>query len=244
MKSSRISIYFLLLLVFPWSYAQTLNIAVSGDNPPFNARIDQHNHFYGFDVELMDGICKRMGVECRYTAMSLSEMFVAVENNMVDLAIDSIIITSSRSQSFLFSQPYLSSRVRFMVRKDSSYQSPDDLKGKVIGMRKSNPFQKFLMQFFKTNVQVQAFNLKSDVIEALSDKTIDAILINNISAEYWAANDANQFRLLGAPIPFGDGFGIMANKDQPDLIAKINVIMQQMENDGFYKSIYTHYFSW
>ena len=244
MKSNGIGMCLLLLLVCTWSYAQTLTIAISGDNPPFNSRIDQHNHFYGFDVELMDEICKRMEADCRYMAMSLSDMFVAIENNVVDLAIDSIIITSSRSQYYLFSQPYLNSQVRFMVRKNSSYQLPDDLKGRIIGMRKSNPFREFLMQFFKTDIKLRTFKLKSDVIEALSDGEIDAILVNNTAAEYWASNDSNHFRLLGKPLPFGNGFGIMANKDQAALISKINTILQQMKKDGFYKSIYTHYFSW
>lgn len=234
----------LLLLICPLIYAQTLSIGITGDNPPFNARIDQRNHFYGFDVELMDEICKRMGVHCNYIAMSLSELFVAVESNRIDVAVDSIIITSNRSEYFLFSNPYLTSRVRFMVRTDSVYKSPDDLKGKNIGLRMHNPYNEFLAKFFKNDIHVQTFVTTPDVIEALSDGKIDAMLVNNISADYWAANNANQFRLLGEPMPFGNGFGIMANKGQAALILKLNAAMQQMEADGFYKNIYSHYFSW
>lgn len=53
---------------------------------------------------------------------------------------------------------------------------------------------------------------------------------------------SNLFKLVGKAIRSGDGYGIMANKNNADLITQINKALLQMENDGTYLRISNTYF--
>ena len=51
------------------SYAQAdkLTIATEGAYPPFNY-VDSDNKLHGFDVDITEELCKRMGAECTLVA--------------------------------------------------------------------------------------------------------------------------------------------------------------------------------
>lgn len=232
------------LLTTCFSFAQTVTVGITGSHPPYNSRIDLHNHFSGFDVELMDEICKRMDAHCQYLPMIFSELFSSIDNNKIDLAIDSIIITPEREHQYLFSTPYLTSRVRFMTKLDSSINTINDLKNKRLAVRSNSPFENLFTNLFNNEVQVTPYNSTPDMVNALGNNKVDAILIDNIAAEYWASNNSQEFKLIASPIIFGKGFGIMSKYGQRDLIAKINEALQQMQTDGTYKKIYSNYFAW
>lgn len=232
------------LLTAFYSYAQTVTIGITGSHPPYNSRIDLQNHFSGFDVELMDEICKRMNAHCQYLPMIFSELFTSIDNNKIDLAIDSIIITPEREHQYLFSIPYLTSRVRFVTTLDSSIKTINDIKNKNIAVRSNSPFEILFTKLFNNEEQVTPYNSTPDMINALGNNKVDAILIDNIAAEYWVSNNSQQFKLIGSPLLFGKGFGIMSQYGQKDLMTKINEALQQMQADGTYKKIYSHYFAW
>ena len=74
---------------------------------------------------------------------------------------------------------------------------------------------------------------------------MDALLLPDISEKYWIANsnyEMRDFDFISKPIPLGDGFGIMANLDEGDLIKEINQILLKMQADGTYVRIYNLYF--
>ena len=238
----RLRILFLLLFGISLSYAQTLTIGITGSNPPFSSRIDQHNHFYGFDIEIMDEVCRRMKVQCQYSAMRFDDFALAIDTNKIDLAIDSIIITPEREKKYLFSQSYLTSRVQFLTNKTSYINSLNDMKGKRVGVRQRAQFKQLFIELNKDEMTVKVYSHIGSVLKGLANNEVDAIVINNISAQYWYANN-NQYKLIGDPIPLGNGFGIMAKLGSEALITKVNHALEQIKADGTYMKIYHFYFS-
>jgi ABC-type amino acid transport substrate-binding protein len=238
-----LKIIILLVLGITTSYAQTLSVGITGSNPPFSDKVDQHNHFFGFDIEIMDQICKQMKAECHYVTMPYDDLFSAIENGKIDLAIDSIMITPDRQQKYLFSQPYLTSRERFMTNQSSPIKTTNDLKNKRVGVRQLAPFEP-LFNVLNENIAEIVYPHMTNLLEGLANKKVDAILINNISAEYWSSNNNNQYKLIGDPIPLGDGFGIMAKMGRDKLIYDVNKAIQAIQADGTYKRIYKNYWAW
>jgi len=237
----KLRILFLLLFGISVSYAQTLTIGITGSNPPFSSRIDQHNHFYGIDIEIMSEVCRRMSVQCQYAAMRFDDLAPAIDQNKIVLAIDSIIITPDRQEKYLFSQPYLTSRVRFLTNKTSDINSLNDLKGKRIGVRQRAQFNELFIKLNQEKMTVKVYSHMTSVLEGLANDEVDAIVINNISAQYWYANN-DQYKLIGEAIPLGNGFGIMAKLGNQALITKVNHALEQMMADGTYMKIYHFYF--
>ncbi|GGI78076.1 transporter substrate-binding domain-containing protein [Legionella impletisoli] len=93
----KIFIVVFLFWILP-AYAGSLNVGITGDNPPFCSTADQSHHYYGFDMEIMDQLGKRLNQPINYIVMSFHQLFTAIDNETIDLAIDSIIITPQREK--------------------------------------------------------------------------------------------------------------------------------------------------
>lgn len=233
----------LLFLMAPLSFAQSITIATTADNPPFSSKADAKNHFYGFDLDIMGEICKRIKIECKYKALMLDELYPAVNNQQVDLAIASIIITPDREEDYLFSLPYLASHVQFITNQHSQLDAPEDIKNKRVGIRRGTPYRSLLELLYKNQVQIVEYPYIPDLMDALDKKKVDSVLLDKDSAQYWYSNNSLQYKLIGPPIPFGGGYGILAKLGRDQLMKQINSALLQMESDGTYLKLYTRYFS-
>ncbi len=56
----RHSIFLILLLLVPACHAKTLLIGTTAQNPPFSSIADQKENFYGFDIDIMGEVCRRI----------------------------------------------------------------------------------------------------------------------------------------------------------------------------------------
>ncbi len=236
---------FFLILVFllPLSYAKPLLIGTTSQNPPFNSLADQKDHFYGFDIDIMGEICRRIKSPCQFTPLVFNDLFTQLANNKIDLATAAIIITPERQQQFLFSLPYLESSAQFMVTQESTLTNPNHLTNKNIGTRLGTPFAGIARNIYKNQIHVTEFRDIGELLDGLNDGDVDAVLMDTEAARNWYSNTNSLYKLIGTPIPVGNGYGIMANKDRGILIEQINQALLNLEADGTYLRIYNHYFS-
>ncbi|WED43866.1 transporter substrate-binding domain-containing protein [Legionella cardiaca] len=203
----------------------------------------KNGEFIGFDISLMEEICRRLNATCTFQGVYFDQLFDLVSSGEVDLAIAAIIITPERSEKFLFSLPYKESHLQYIVRYQSPLQSIEDLQGKTIGVYLNSPAQNFVLQQFANTVQFQTYRTSAQMFDALYHQKIDAIIINPPQAMYWMSNNSGIYRLLGKKYPIGEGYGIMTQLGRNDLMAQINNILNSIENDGTYLNIYNSFFS-
>ncbi|HKC64670.1 MAG TPA: transporter substrate-binding domain-containing protein, partial [Pyrinomonadaceae bacterium] len=142
--ASRI-IALLLLLLFPaTSLAQSalqrvrqsgeLRIGTDATYPPFESV--EGSEFSGFDIDLGNAIARELGVKARFINASFDGIFPALQNGTFDAVMSSVTITPDRSATMLFSDPYYDSGQLICVRRETEgINSPDDLKGKTVGVQ-------------------------------------------------------------------------------------------------------------
>lgn len=243
-------------LLLPMAYAQSdtqattqiLNIGTTAHYPPFASIADQKNNFVGFEIDLMEEICKRINVNCQYKAMIVQAMVPALLTDQIDLAMAAIIIPSIKIDPLIFSLPYLPSSAEFMTEKTSSINVPADIRNKKIGVRRGTLYSSSLLgglvkEMYNNEVTIIQYARMDDMILALKNHDIDIIFTNTEAVKYWQTNNMNMYKFIGSAIPIGNGYGIMGKKGQEDLIAKINHALMGMEADGAYLNIYSRYFS-
>ncbi|WP_133128658.1 transporter substrate-binding domain-containing protein [Legionella nagasakiensis] len=229
------------LLTTPCLLANKLIIGSAPLNPPFETLATEPNHFFGFDIDLMLEICKRIHAQCDFTPLPFDNLFSNIKEGKINLAIAAITITPARASEFLFSLPYMESNGRFLTLKKSIINDPAAIKGKKIGVRKGTPYKDLAKNLYENNVQVIEYPLNTDLLEALANATVDIILVDSEVAKYWAANN-DTYKLIGSKLPVGEGYGIMTTLDNSELIAAINEALLNMESDGKYLEIYRNYF--
>lgn len=239
----RISTIIISLILYNLSHAETLTIAISPFTPPFVIATDENNHYIGFSIEIMETICKQLEVTCDYKPMSFNSAFRAVINKQTDLAIGIIFITRSREDRVLFSLPYLPSAMRFITMSDNPVETIEGLRGKTIGAAKGGRVSEELI-YSKLGVDttIKSYPLFAEMMLALANGDVDAIITDEAIAETWYANNGSMFKLLGNEIPAGQGYGIMTSKTNTSLMDKVNNAILKMQSDGTYLNIYNTYF--
>lgn len=230
------------LLILKPLYAADLIIGASSSSPPFVMRADQSANFFGFDVDLMSEICRRLNNQCNYKMLPFEGLFTALDKKEIDLAIGEITITPERANLYLFSLPYFASKAQYITFNASSIHKADDLIGHTVGIEKGTVFEGFLKSTYREAVTIKPYDDLVDLAQDLSEGKVDAALVDAPNATYWSTNYSTNYRLVGDAIPVGIGYGIMARKDNQALIALINQQIIDIEKDGSYIKIYTRYF--
>lgn len=233
-------ILFMSLFISLPLWAERLVIGTSPFDPPMEIQTAQNNTFTGFEIDLLNEICRRINATCVYQPMSFKGIMDAVTSGEVDLGMDGFFITPERMKYYLFSQPYLQTKAQLFSLSVTQINNTT-INGKSIGVEKGTVFKSLLLQLY-ADVNVIEYDNQQEILEALSDGKIDLVMFDFIGATYWVSNSQGSFHLVGPAIPFGLGYGIMANVNKTALISRINQALEDMENDGTYLAIYSRYF--
>ncbi|WP_232220274.1 transporter substrate-binding domain-containing protein [Legionella tunisiensis] len=225
----------------PSLYAENLVIGASPFNPPMEMQATKNGVFTGFEIDLMDEICRRINATCTYKPMTFALLMKTVAAAKVDLGIAGFFITKERLAYYLFSTPYLQTKAQLFSRVGSNIDSSNINTGKRVGVETGTIFKSFTMQMYN-NVKIVEYINQQDMIQALSEGDIDLIMFDYIGASYWVNSNPNQFKLVGEATPLGMGYGVLANLNRSRLISRINNALSSMENDGTYLAIYSRYF--
>lgn len=233
----------IILFLFPLIQSQAITIGVMPNYPPFSSLTDKKNHFSGFEIDLMEGICQRIKLPCKFTSVIMKQIQSDLMAQKIDLAIATYIIADKPPAGFIYSLPYLASNAEFIVNKESRIHAVADIQNKTVGVRHGTLFDDLLHKFYGDKVTIEKYFTVDELIAALNNKDIDAALTDAIAADYWMINADGAYRIIGNKIPIGNGYGILANVGQEALMSKINQALQTMMIDGSYVKIYSTYFS-
>ena len=244
MKIYRFALILLLIFISPlYAQGKILKVGVSVYNPPFVIQ-GANKQFFGFDIVLMEYLCNKLNYNCQFIALPFNELLTAVEENKVDLAISSLIITPQRAAKVNFSAPYLASKTRFLAPKKEAEEPFDlqKLKDKKIGISE-NVFIEQLKAMGVTDSQITLFNDDNALVQALSQDKIGLALIDNPTAIYWQKHSSGALVPLGQPMPFGFGIGIAINRNNTALLEAINMALLDYQNSDEFSSNYHKYLS-
>jgi polar amino acid transport system substrate-binding protein len=237
-----ILITFILFVSPVFAAGPPLNVGLEGFNPPFEIQ-GADNEIYGFDVDMMNALCKLMNRTCVFHMIRFNQLIDAITTNKVDVAVSSITITPGRSAIVNFSLPYLLSYSRFLGSASNSKQqfSLTLLSNKTIGIESGTIFSDQITALGIVNPTIKQYNNNEFLVEGLSKKEVDYILFDSPTASYWAANSAGEFALFGPPFLYGYGFGIALSKNNGQLLLDINRALLQYQNSQEYKNNYNKY---
>lgn len=247
---------FLFLLAACGSHAMTfpgfidppkpLLIAVDPTTPPFVTQ-GGNNTLYGYDISMMNYLCKEMNRKCIYQPLKWDAMLQAVMNNRVDMAISNITITPSRIKRMAFSVPYGLSYARLLANTKEKIPNPFSLKalsGKKLGVERGTVYQDHTPEMGITNVQLVVYHHAGELLTALANEDVDYILIDNPTALYWAANSSGELQVVGNPIVVGDGLGIVVSNLSIAILPQLNAAIMQYLNSQQYKINYDRFLSY
>lgn len=239
MKIMKKIIFLALLASNIFAYSANIIVGVGKFAPPFSA-VDTSNHYFGFCIDLINELCKRMNDTCEYKSVMDEGIEASLTKGIVDVSLTPTPISPDVSPEYIFSMPYMTSSGQF-ITNNPNIKSLKDLQGKKIGIINESNLKTILLGYTPIE-NVKEFSQLPSLIEALNNNDIDAILLNVNILKNLINNQIINFRLVGKPINIGNGYGLLALKKNAALIEKINKALLQIENDGTYEGIYNKYF--
>lgn len=104
----------------------SITFAMSGGYPPFNY-YNEDNVLTGFDVEIAQAVCEKLGVKYEPVTTAWDGIIEGVRAKRYDGVWGSMAITDQRLEIVDFSDPYYISGAQLIVRDSSKIQGPESL---------------------------------------------------------------------------------------------------------------------
>ena len=222
--------------------ADKLKIGTEGAYPPFNL-IDASGKVGGFDVEIAQALCAKMGAECEVVTSDWDGIIPALNAKKFDFLAASMSITEERKQAVDFTDAYYTNKLQFIAPKSSDLKADKaSLKGKVIGAQRATIAGTWLEDNLADTVEIKLYDTQENAYLDLSSGRLDGILADTFVQWEWLKSDAGQsFEFKGEPVFDNDKIGIAVRKNDP-LRERLNKALAEIVEDGTYKKINDKYF--
>ena len=106
---------------FTGSSQETEKVLRVGTEPafaPFEFQKEGSDEFTGFDMDLIRAIGTKLGYKVEISSMGFDALIPALNSGNIDVAIAGMSITDERKKVVVFSDPYYTSGLIVMVKKD------------------------------------------------------------------------------------------------------------------------------
>jgi polar amino acid transport system substrate-binding protein len=152
-----------------------------------------------------------------------------------DFDVNQISITPVREKAVDFSAPDYTANQAIVALKDSDAaeaKSLADLQSARIGVQIGTTSQEAVEEEIEPDDDPQVFNNSTDVVTALKNGQVDAVVIDVPTALYVTAVQAPESTVVGQfPAPGGDQWGALLAKDSP-LTACVSQAIEEMRATG------------
>jgi polar amino acid transport system substrate-binding protein len=226
---------------------QAIRFVTTDDFPPFNF-LDADGHLTGFNVDLARAICTELAIRCTIQARPFADLVHALEVKTADAAIAGIAITAQSRAALDFSDVYLRSPARFVVRRDAHFEAtPAGLRGRGVAVAEHTAHEAYLAAFFRSASRKPYPNADAARV-ALKAGEVEAVFGDGVQLSFWLQSETagGCCRFAGGPYLeshfFGEGMAIAVPKAAGDLKRALNAALESIHDKGVYAELYLRYF--
>jgi polar amino acid transport system substrate-binding protein len=115
-----------------------LIVGVSDTTPPFSFRRPRDNAVAGYDIDLVHGVARRLGVAVETMSLSSAERIPMVQDGRLDLVATSMTRTAARAREVDFSHIYFVSPHAVIVKTASHIRSVRQLAGRKVSSARTS----------------------------------------------------------------------------------------------------------
>lgn len=225
-----------------------LRIATDGAYPPFSLKTEAGEPA-GFDVEVAQELCRRLGAECEIQAVGWDALLPSLLQRRTDLLVASIPITEASKRSVDFSPPYHRIAPRFVGRLVDAPPDPSHapLAGLRIGVRGGTAHAAHLAAAHPQAIPVE-FPSEAAAGAALLEGRVDLVFGDTLALYRWLDGEAPRGvagfvgdEVIDA-IHFGEGAGVARRREDRDLGQLVDKALVDMGRDGTLDRLAGHWF--
>jgi polar amino acid transport system substrate-binding protein len=244
----RMSLALILLFLVHFAHAEdaqkTLRWGVDLESgAPFSFHDPKNpEQVIGFETEIVQALADELGMKLAIVQNNWEGLIEGLKRHDYDIVVNGLEITPDRQQVVHFSQPYYTCAESLIIQKgNTQIQKLEDAEGKRVGTLTGSLAQRMLAQL-KFPLDVVAYSEEVHIFEDLALGRVDAVLLDEPIALYYAKPNP---KLEVLPISIGEmDYGIASRKEDTELNAKIQKVLQKKIEDGTVRRILEKWGLW
>ncbi|TIV30118.1 MAG: transporter substrate-binding domain-containing protein, partial [Mesorhizobium sp.] len=188
-------------------------------------------------------------LDCVITPVAWDGIIPALTTKKIDAIVSSMSITAEREKTIDFSDKYYNTPTAIIGPKDQKFgATPDDLKGKVIGVQVSTVHAVYAKKHFTGAQEIKEYQTQDEANNDLAAGRIDAVQADSIALGEFLKSDQGKAccDLKGMVAPddevLGPGVGAGIRKEDTALKEKFNAGIKAIRANGKYDEISKKYF--
>ena len=210
--------------------AGRLVLGLDANFPPLSY-IDSRGEIVGFDPDMIQAVCNRLGVELVKHPLQWDIKRNELNEGTID-CIGSVSLKGTAAREMKMSEAYIKEDLVFVVPGNSSIRRLRDLKGKKIGVQAGTTTQEVLKaSTISKDVFVSALNDNLEVLQHLKRGKLDVALVDSTVAYYFMNSSKYQYYVLD-DILGEDELAIGFRKYDANLRDRVQEILSDMSFDG------------
>jgi polar amino acid transport system substrate-binding protein len=228
--------------------AGTLTVATDKPAYPPYFEDDEPANGEGFESAVAYAIGKQLGyksADVKWTVEPFNASFAPGPKDF-DLDLNEISITPQREQAVDFSAPYYTANQAIVVLKSSEAaqaKSLEDLQELDIGVQVGTTSLEAVEEVIQPDSKPEVFNSSNDVVQALKNEQIDAVVVDLPTALYLTAVQVPAATVAGQfEAPGGDQWGALLERESP-LTACVSQAVEELGSSGELEKITSRWMS-
>ncbi len=231
-------------LSLAWAQSESsVSVGFLSHYPPFSFR-DADGMLKGFDLEVMQRLCAIMGVKLLPVSEGMALLSQKLRSSEIAWIGNQLLATPENRREFDFVRPsYASIQLTSVQHEDDQrdFLSLDDLVGKKLGVLAQTGIEEQARGALGKSVI--AYTRIDQALKDLAAKKLDAVLEENLIAEYYIERDALPVKVT-APFSSPISVGLAVRKGQNDVQQKLAEAVRTMLKDGSLKAISEKWFGY
>lgn len=248
MKKLAIAMLALAIPAVGAARAETVKVGVAAEPyPPFTTP-DASGHWSGWEVDIMNAICKAASLDCKIVPVAWDGIIPALTSGKIDMIMSSMSITPEREKTIDFSDKYYNTPTVVVGTKDMKFDAtPKGLDGKILGVQVSTIHENYAKKYF-TGATIKEYQTQDEADQDLVAGRIDATQADAIALKAFLDTPEGKAccevkgEVKDDPAILGSGVGAGIRKSDTALKEKINAAIKQIRSDGTYDTISKKYF--
>ncbi len=204
----------------------------------------------GFDIDLLNEICKLNNISYTITITSFQDMLQQVREGKADMAIGCIYVTEEREHWFNFSDNYLEGGLVLVLPAGSSVRTIYDLANMTVGVKKDASGDKYAARLMAKDYDITIVRFQDTVesFNALVNGRLDAVLNDYLNSVYLL----NKFFLGSIKIAKGKWGDIVYDRKKiafpvsfhnKELVTIISDSIHELKSQNFIDMLYWKWFA-
>jgi len=211
--------------------------------------------YQGFDIDVITIAAKKAGIALEFRELPFAELLQRLSNkprqaanlfqkyifrtDQIELAIGGISVTDKRKQLMDFTIPYATGGACIVTFAEDNIDSAEALAGKTVGVELATTMVDQAGAI--KGAKIKGYNNQQDMFVDLIDGTINAIVMDKMSAEYYV-KDRKLRNLRIVDMHSREEFAMVLRKGNFRLADKLNKALTAMKQSGELQNIYDKWF--